>query len=137
LDEATVLIVAQHSVIGALLGSLVELGGHRAVFPHSDELPSAAIGRIGPRLTLIDSDHPFSTDPRLFEQARIAHSAMLMFSSTLNGHDTESVAAKWHLKSFTLPIRYRDFRDLMETTLDPLVRLPFETTGEHGAAASL
>ena len=137
MDEATVLVVAQHSVIGALLGSLIELGGHRAAYPHPDELPSAAIGRVRPGLTLIDFDHPSSNDPRLFEQARIAHSAMLMFSSTLNGPDTESVAAKRHLKSFTLPIRYRDFRDLVDATLNPGIPLSFETTGEQGAAASL
>lgn len=138
MHEVTVLIVAQHTVIGALLGSLIELTGHRPAFPEPPELPSAAIARLSPALTLIDSDHPFSTDPRLFDQARLARCAMLMFSSSLNGHDTESVAAARQLKSFTLPIKYRDFVDMIERTLQPAgLDLPLETTGEHGAAAPL
>ena len=129
--------MAQHSVIGALLGSLIELAGHRAAYPEPLELPSAAIGRVSPQLTLIDSDHPFSNDPQLFEQAQIARSAMLMFSSTLNGLDTERLAMKRHLKSFTLPIKYREFRELIDQTLLPPGRRSYDTTGDHGAPAPL
>lgn len=138
MHEVPVLIVAQHSVIGALLGSLIELSGHSPVFPEPKESPSAAMARLAPRLALIDADHPLSRDPLLEHQALTSHCAMLMFSSTLNAPDTESVASERHMKSFTLPIKYRTFVDMVERTLQPpSLDLPFETTGEHGAAAPL
>ena len=136
--EAPVLIVAQHAVIGALLGSLVELSGHLAEFPRAGELPSAAVKRVGPRLILIDSDHPFSSDSRLFDAATHVRCPLLMFSSTLSGSDTAEFAARRQMKSFTLPIKYRAFVEMIERTLQrPSVDFPFETTGEHGASAPL
>ena len=138
MPEAPVLIVAQHAVIGALLGSLVELSGHVAVFPSSSELPPAVVKRLRPQLILIDSDHPFSSDSRLFDSAKHARCPVLMFSSTLSGSDTAEFAAKRQLKSFTLPIKYRAFVDMIERVLQrPAVDFPYETTGEHGATASL
>jgi DNA-binding NtrC family response regulator len=138
MSEAPVLIVAQHAVIGALLGSLVELSGHLAVFPQASELPSASVKRVGPRLILIDSDHPFSSDSRLFDAARQVRCPLLMFSSTLSGSDTAEFAAKRQIKSFTLPIKYRAFVEMIERALQrPPVELPFDTTGEYGASAPL
>lgn len=138
MSEAPVLVVAQHAVIGALLGSLVELSGHLAVFPNANEPPATAIRRVNPRLILIDSDHPFSSDSRLFDSAKQVRCPLLMFSSTLSGSDTAEFAAKRQLKSFTLPIKYRAFVDMIDRALQRQnLDLPFETTGEHGAAAPL
>ena len=139
MSEAPILVVAQHAVIGALLGSLVELSGRVAAFPNAGELPSAAVRRVSPALILIDSDHPFAVDSRLAESARAIRCPLLMFSSTLSGIDTAEFAARRQMKSFTLPIKYRAFVEMIERTLRPPdIDLPFDsTTGEHGASAPL
>lgn len=137
--EAPILVVAQHAVIGALLGSLIELSGHAAVFPGGGESPSIVIKRVSPRLILIDSDHPFASDARLSDSARQIRCPVLMFSSTLSGNDTAEFAAKRQMEWFTLPIKYRAFVDMIERTLPPVgTGLLFDTTtGEHGASAPL
>ena len=138
MSEAPILVVAQHAVIGALLGSLVELSGHVAGFPHPGEPLAATVKRLRPQLILVDSDHPFAVDPRLTDAATLARCPLLMFSSTLSGSDTAEFAAKRHMQSFTLPIKYRAFVEMLERTLQRTpTDLPFETTGEHGASAPL
>lgn len=136
--ETPVLIVAQHPVIGALLGSLVELSGHLAEFPQPSESPAAAVNRAHPQLILIDSDHPFSSDSRLFSSASQTRCPLLMFSSTLSGTDTAECAARREVESFTLPIKYRAFVDMIERVLQRSgVGLTIGMTGERGTTASL
>ena len=135
--EVIVLVVAQHAVIGALLGSLVELAGHRAAFPEPAETISDAIHRIRPHLTLLDSDHPHSSDLRIARESRSIGTQLLLFSSSLNRHDTETIAASRHLPSFTLPIKFREFVELVDrTVVAGIDHLP-STSGEHSAGAAL
>ena len=134
MSEVTVLVVAQHAVIGALLGSLVELAGHRAVFPQPNEMICDAVRRVGPSLTLLDSDHPHSSDPRIFDESRTLGAACLLFSSSLSRHDTETIAASRHLPSFTLPIKFREFADLVERSVTPR---RYGASGEQRASAPL
>lgn len=137
MPEVTVLVVAQHAVIGALLGSLVELAGHRVAFPEPSERICDAVTRVRPRLTLLDSDHPNSTDSRIFEEARTLGSQCLLFSSSLSRHDTETIAASRRLPSFTLPIKFREFVDLVERNVG-IERSPrLSASGEHSASAAL
>jgi DNA-binding NtrC family response regulator len=137
MSEVTVLVVAQHAVIGALLGSLVELAGHRVAFPEPAETISDAVHRVRPRLTLLDSDHPHSTDVRIAHEAKTIGSQLLLFSSSLNRHDTETIAASRHLPSFTLPIKFRDFVELIEHSVNCAVDRAVGTSGEHSASAAL
>ena len=137
MSEATVLVVAQHAVIGALLGSLVELAGHRAAFPEASEELCDAVRRVRPDLALLDSDHPNSTDSRIFDEARAVGAQCLLFSSSLSRHDTETIAASRRLPSFTLPIKFKEFVDLVERSVDPVPRRKRGTTGEHSASAAL
>lgn len=132
----TVLVVAQHAVIGALLGSLVELAGHRAAFPEPSELIPDAVKRLSPSLTLLDSDHPHSTDPRIFDEVRTLGTQCLLFSSSLSRHDTETIAASRHLPSFTLPIKFREFVELVDRAISPLSQRN-AASGDASVTASL
>ena len=133
----TVMIVAQHAVIGALLGSLVELAGHRAAFPEPGENIWDAVGRASPTLTLLDADHPHSTDIRVFREARTVGSPLLLFSSSMSRNETETVATSRHLPSFNLPIKYREFVDLVDQSLATRRGGTLGTSGEHSVGATV
>lgn len=137
MPEVTVLVVAQHAVIGALLGSLVELAGHRAAFPEPSELICDAVTRVRPKLTLLDSDHPNSTDARIFDEVRSLGAQCLLFSSSLSRHDTETIAASRRLPSFTLPIKFREFVDLVERSVDVERPSRMSASGEHSASIAV
>jgi DNA-binding NtrC family response regulator len=137
MPEVVVLVVAQHAVIGALLGSLVELSGNRVAFPEPKEGIWDAVRRVRPALALLDSDHPASADNRIFQEARTAGAQLLLFSSSLNRHDTETIAASRHLPSFTLPIKFREFVDLVDKSLRPNADRKLSASGEHSASAAL
>ena len=137
MPEVTVLVVAHHAVIGALLGSLVELAGHRAAFPEPGELICDAVTRVKPKLTLLDSDHPNSIDARIFEEARTLGSQCLLFSSSLSRNDTETIAASRRLPSFTLPIKFREFVDLVERSVGAERQHRAGTSGEHPASVAV
>lgn len=137
MPTVTVMIVAQHAVIGALLGSLVELAGHLAAFPEPGEKIWDAVRRASPTLTLLDSDHPNSTDIRVFQEARTVRSPLLLFSSSMSRNETETVAASRHLPSFNLPIKYREFVDLVDHSLATRRDGTPGTSGEHSIGATV
>jgi DNA-binding NtrC family response regulator len=115
--NSSVLVVADDALIGALMGSLVELSGHRPLFPAADESPTRAIARIAPRLVLLDCEHDISCEEEVFKCAQMVGARVLLFSAARTQFETEELAKQRGISSITLPIRYHDFRREIENAL--------------------
>jgi DNA-binding NtrC family response regulator len=116
-SNSSVLVVADDALIGALMGALVELSGHRPVFPAADESPIRAISRIAPRLVLLDCEHHTSCEEEVFQCAQMVGARVLLFSAARTQFETEELAKQRGFSSITLPIRYHDFRREIENVL--------------------
>ena len=68
-DKGTVLVLADHSLLGALLGLWVETVGAIPVFPRNGQPPEAALEDIAPRVILVDVEHPAAASDALHEAA--------------------------------------------------------------------
>jgi DNA-binding NtrC family response regulator len=115
--NSSVLVVANDAVIGALMGTLVELSGHRPIFPAADESPTRAISRVAPRLVLLDCEHDSACEGEVFQCAQTVGARVLLFSAARTQYETEELARQRGFSSITLPIRYHDFRREVENAL--------------------
>src|SRR3954452_20223873 len=69
MTDVQILVIAEHAMIGALLGALVELAGHRPRFAEAGEAPDAAIERLRPDLVLLDCEHVAAGDEAAYRAA--------------------------------------------------------------------
>jgi hypothetical protein len=115
--KASVVVVANDAVIGALMGALVELSGHTPIFPAADESPIRAISRVGPALVLLDCEHYLACEDEMFRCAQTVGARVLLFSAARTQYETEELAKQRGCSSITLPIRYHDFRREIEGAL--------------------
>jgi len=139
MTNADILVVAEHPMIGALLSALVELAGHRARFPEPGEAPEAAVSRARARLVLLDFELAASAYDAVYQAARAAGSAVLLFGSALSSEDIERMAARRGVGWLDLPIGYNAFASRVAGVLEPEAagrpgpagrRIPAETRGE-------
>ncbi|MFL5576720.1 MAG: hypothetical protein ACJ79S_12205 [Gemmatimonadaceae bacterium] len=115
--DVRILVIADHAMIAALLGALVELAGYRPAFADPGELPEAAVARMRPDLVLLDSDHPSASREALYRAAAASSSGLVLFGSTLNADETERFAAFRGAKWLSLPIGYHGFAERMREAL--------------------
>ena len=113
-----ILVIAEHAMIGALLGALVELAGYRPRFVDSGELPEAAIERLRPDLVLLDCEHPAAQGESTYRAAHDAGSRVVLFGSSLTAAETERFAARRGTPCITLPIGYNAFSQRVAAILD-------------------
>jgi hypothetical protein len=66
---STILVIAREPLIQTLMCSLVDLAGHRAAQPRSDETVAAAIARVRPRLLLLDCEHDGACEDEAYQAA--------------------------------------------------------------------
>ena len=104
-----ILVIAEHAMIGALLGALVELAGYRPRFADSGESPEAAIERLRPDLVLLDCEHPAAQGESTYRAAYESGSRVVLFGSALSASETERFAARHGAPCITLPIGYTAF----------------------------
>ncbi len=112
-----ILVIAKHPVLGALLGSLVELAGHEPVFPDPDEAAGEALLRLRPSLTLLDCAHDAARADEIYRQAAVLNAPVLLFSSSRTHTEADSMAARRGVKAFVLPIQFRAFERLLSASL--------------------
>jgi len=109
MTDVQILVVAEQAMIGALLGALVGLAGHRARFAEAGEAPDAAIDRLGADLVLLDCEHAAAGDDAVYSTAFEAGSRVVLFGSSLSESEIERFAARRGVPCITLPIGYTAF----------------------------
>ena len=100
---------------GALLGSLVDVSGFQPVFPAPSEDAANAVARIEPAVSLVDCD---SDDEELCSSAAAHYGgAVILFSGARTEPEVRDIAVRRGHRHFALPIRWTEFRDLLEEAL--------------------
>ena len=140
MTDVTILVIAQHAMIGALLGALVELAGHRARFADAGEAADAAVERLGPDLVLLDCEHEAAGDDATYRTAFDVGSRVVLFGSSLSAVETERYAARRGVPCITLPIGFTAFNQRLSSLLDdepprtsPVQASPREARGQASA----
>ena len=111
--EHPILVVADHTLTGALVESLVEVAGMRPVALAPGERVTDAVARVHPELVLLDVDHAASADDMLFQDARAAGARLVLFSS---GGDVRALAREGKRRGVStcrLPVPHREFTALL------------------------
>lgn len=111
--EHPILVIAEHTLTGALVESLVEVAGLRPVTLAPGERAADAMHRVHPELVLLDVDHAASRDETLFEDARTAGAQLVLFSS---GGDSRALAREGKRRGVStcrLPVPHREFTALL------------------------
>jgi len=116
--SSTILVIAKEPLIQTLMCSLVDLSGHRASLPGSDETVAAAIRRIRPQLVLLDCEHDASCEEEAYDAAASVHAPVLLFTPSRSHAEVADFAANRGLRSLALPIRLREFSATLQTSLE-------------------
>lgn len=124
MTDVQILVIAEHAMIGALLGALVELAGHRPRFAEPGEAADAAIERLRADIVLLDFEHPAAADDAPYLAARDSGSRVVLFGSTLTAGETERFAARKGVASISLPIGYNAFSERLGALLRSGARQP-------------
>jgi MinD-like ATPase involved in chromosome partitioning or flagellar assembly len=102
-------------MIGALIGSLVEVSGFQPVFPTPSDDIAAAIARERPAVVLVDCDA--GDEERCTEPVAAYGGAVILFSPWRAAADVEAIAARLGLRHFALPIAWTAFRRLLREAI--------------------
>ena len=116
---STILVLAKEPLIQTLMCSLVDLSGHRAAQPRSDESVAAAIARVRPRLLLLDCEHDSACEEEVYAAAAGVGAQVLVFTPSRTHAEVADFAAERGLRSMALPIRLREFSETLRTSLRP------------------
>ena len=126
MPKQTILILASEEVISALLGAMVELEGHVPAFPAHDERPLAALARVRPSLLLLDCEHDVAWDDDAMRRITEGGTRTLLFSAMRSQREVETIASRYALPAFVLPVAFREFTERVESLLDE--ELPSQRT---------
>jgi hypothetical protein len=111
LAKPQAMIIARDPMTGALIGSLVDVSGFRAIFPSSNEDAAMAIDRVRPDVVLLDCDSG-DEEVCLTPVARYG-GAVILFSPWRAEPEVRAIASRRGLRHFTLPIRWTEFREML------------------------
>ena len=111
--EHPILVIADHSLTGSLVESLVEVAGMRPVTLAPGERAAEAVHRVHPELVLLDVDHAASRDESLFEDARTVGAQLVLFSSGGDGRALAREGKRRGVSTCRLPVPHREFTALL------------------------
>jgi DNA-binding NtrC family response regulator len=114
---STILVIAKEPLIQTLMCSLVDLSGHRALQPRSDETVAAAIGRVRPQLLLLDCEHDSACEQEAYDAAASVGAEVLLFTPARTNAEVADFARGRGLRSMALPIRLHEFSETLQTSL--------------------
>jgi DNA-binding NtrC family response regulator len=114
---STILVIAKEPLIQTLMCSLVDLSGHRAAQPRSDETLADAIARVRPRLLLLDCEHDDACEDAAYHAAANAGATVLLFTPSRSHAEVADLAAERGLRSMALPIRLHEFSQTLQLSL--------------------
>ncbi len=103
MQKLLVLVLVRDALMGALFRILVRLAGREPVFPAADEPPATAVGRIRPRLVIVECDHEAACSDAFYARVAEVGSRLLLFSSSPPSRLAEAVAAQRGVRAFLLP----------------------------------
>src|SRR4051812_6829948 len=112
LTKPLAFIIARDPMTGALIGSLAQVSGFEATFPSETETAATAIARLRPDVVLIDCDSA-DGDACLTPVSEYG-GAVVLFSPWRDEPDVRELASRRGLRHFALPIRWMDFRELLQ-----------------------
>jgi len=107
--KPSIMILANEEVISALLGAMVELDDHIAVFPGANERPLTAIARCRPDLVLLDCEHELAWDAQAMRSIPATGAQVLLFSAMRSQREIDQIAARYGIAAFVLPVAFREF----------------------------
>jgi DNA-binding NtrC family response regulator len=116
-NPSTILVIAKEPLIQTLMCSLVDLSGHRALQPRSDETVTAAIERVRPQLLLLDCEHDCACEEAAYEAAATVGAEVLLFTPARTNAEVADFARGRGLRSMALPIRLQEFSETLQTSL--------------------
>lgn len=108
-----VLLVAEHVIIAALLGALVELAGYSPCFPKANERPAAAIDRLAPAIVLLDAGHDAALDDEVYHFAGASGATLCLFGHRHDLLRVSLLASRRGVRSFAVPVDYRTFEHVL------------------------
>ena len=111
------LVVALDTFGAALIGTLVELAGHRPRFPHPGEPPLEAITRLRPELVLLDCDHDLACEEEGYERARSVGARVLLFTPTRTAKEIAALARERGVPWVRLPQSLTDFSEALASAI--------------------
>lgn len=114
---STILVIAKEPLIQTLMCSLVDLSGHHAVQPRSDESVAASIARVRPRLILLDCEHDDACEDDAYRAATSVGATVLLFTPSRSRDEVADLAAERGLQSMALPIRLHEFSETLQSSL--------------------
>lgn len=116
-NPSTILVIAKEPLIQTLMCSLVDLSGHRAAQPRSDETVAAAIARVRPQLLLLDCEHDCACEEEAYVAAALIEAKVLIFTPSRSDAEVAVFAAERGLRSMALPIRLHEFSATLQSSL--------------------
>ncbi len=123
MPHPTVLIVAENSVLAALIGYLAELAGYDPVFGVTGESVPDSVGRLGPRIVLLDVDVALAGADAIFDGAAECRSRVVLFTGARGRVDAEALAVIHGAEVVELPVNPRRLAALLAGVLSALVLL--------------
>ena len=114
---STILVIAKEPLIQTLMCSLVDLSGHHAVQPRSDESVSSSIARVRPRVLLLDCEHDAACEDDAYRAATSVGATVLLFTPSRSHAEVADLAAARGLQSMALPIRLHEFSETLQSSL--------------------
>jgi DNA-binding NtrC family response regulator len=114
---STILVIAKEPLIQTLMCSLVDLSGHRAAQPRSDETVTATIHRVRPALLLLDCEHDCACEEEAYVACEKVGAEVLLFTPSRTHAEVADFAAERGLRSMALPIRLHEFSETLQSTL--------------------
>jgi AmiR/NasT family two-component response regulator len=114
---STILVIAREPLIQTLMCSLVDLSGHRAAQPWSDESVAESVTRVRPHLVLLDCEHDEACEDAAYLAAASVGAPVLLFTPSRSRAEVADLAAERGLQSMALPIRLHEFSETLQLTL--------------------
>ena len=102
-EKLLVLVLVRDAVMGALFRLLVRIAGREPVFPAADDTPAGAVGRLRPRMVIVDADHEAACSDVFYARVAEVGSKLLVFSSSPPSRLAEAVTARRGVPAFLLP----------------------------------
>lgn len=116
-NPSTILVIAKEPLIQTLMCSLVDLSGHKATQPRSDECVTAAIARVRPDLLLLDCEHDCACEQEAYDAAATIGAEVLLFTPARTNAEVADFARGRGLRSMALPIRLHEFSETLQASL--------------------
>ena len=110
---AAVLVFSCDPLSGALLGAVVELGGHRPHFAAADETARSALLRVRPQVVLIDCDHEESCSEEFVGPALMTGARVLLIRSGRTVRDMSDFATRLSVRIVDMAVEHATFPDIL------------------------